>query len=195
MPHAVELDPRDDALLAAAARTDPDAFAALYRRYLNPIHRYCALRLGSRQLAEDATSQVFLEALADLPKFRGGAFAGWLFRIAQHTVADMQRQRRRSGTAVPIDVAGELMDEQQGPDDIAIAHSEEEALRLALAMLPADQRAAIELQLAGWSSEQIGRALGRSPGAVRILRFRALQRLRAILTSAGAEPGRGDAAC
>jgi RNA polymerase sigma-70 factor (ECF subfamily) len=195
MPHAADLDDRDDMLLAAAARTDPDAFAALYRRYLDPIHRYCALRLGSRQLAEDATSQVFLEALTDLPRYRGGVFAGWLFRIAQHTVADMQRQRRRAGSPLPIDAAGELMDDQRPPDDIAITRSEEEALRLALAMLPADQRATIELQLSGWTSEQIGRALGRSPGAVRILRFRAMQRLRAILTETGFEPGRGGARC
>ncbi len=57
------------------------------------------------------------------------------------------------------------------------------------AELPPEQRAAVELQLAGWSGEQIAAALGRSPAAVKMLRFRALQRLRtALVPTAGSHP-------
>jgi hypothetical protein len=69
----------DDAALVAAARVDPTAFAPLYARYLPPVYRYCYRRLGTSAAAEDATSEVFVKALAALPRFRAGSFRSWLF--------------------------------------------------------------------------------------------------------------------
>ena len=59
-------------------------------------------------------------------------------------------------------------------------------LGAALQTLPADQRAVLELQLADLSPQEIAAALGRSPNAVRILRFRAFQRLRPLLADPAA---------
>ncbi len=53
------------------AKQDPGAFAELYGRYLDPVCQYCFRRLGSREAGEDATSQVFMQALAGLPRFDG----------------------------------------------------------------------------------------------------------------------------
>src|SRR6187401_1002254 len=78
----------DDATLVAAARANRQAFRPLYERNVDTIYRYCLLKLGSREAAEDATSEVFLRAVARLETYHGGPFAGWLFRIAQHVVAD-----------------------------------------------------------------------------------------------------------
>lgn len=177
----------DDALLVAAARANPRAFAPLYRRYIGPIYGYCHLRLGSREAAEDATSEVFLKALAGLEGYRDGAFAAWLYRIARNVVVDAYRRRRW----VPMEEAADMPDRALGPDAVAIARSEAEALRRALARLAEDQRAAIELDLAGWTGPQIAAALGRSPGAVRVLRYRAHRRLRAILAAETDDKERG----
>jgi len=77
-------------------------------------------------------------------------------------------------------------DSAPGPEDAALARAEGEALRRALGQLTAEQRLAVELQLAGWSGPEIAAVLGKSPQAVKMLRFRALQRLRACLSqSAG----------
>jgi RNA polymerase sigma-70 factor (ECF subfamily) len=173
----------DDATLVAAARANPEVFKLLYRRYVNAVYRYCYVRLGSPEAAEDVTSEVFLRALAGLPGYRGGVFAGWLFRIAQREVSDARRHASRQRAQLPLDAADEVADPADAPDELVISRSESSALRAALRALPADQRAAVELQLAGWSSEQISAALKRSPGAVRVLRFRAVARLRAILGS------------
>jgi RNA polymerase sigma-70 factor (ECF subfamily) len=172
----------EDDLLVAAARANPREFTALYRRYVGPVHRYCALRLGSREAAEDAASEVFLKAMSGLSGFRGGVFAGWLFRIAHNVVVDYQRQGRRAFTGTwpdpTPDLADAIVDTGQTPEELTIARSDADALYAALATLPDDQRATIELQLAGWSSEQIGAALGKSANAVRVLRYRAMQTLR-----------------
>jgi RNA polymerase sigma factor (sigma-70 family) len=60
--------------------------------------------------------------------------------------------------------------------------SEIDTIRAALARLSTDQRAMLELQMAGLSNQEIGAMLGKSAGAVRVLRFRAHQALRQLLT-------------
>jgi DNA-directed RNA polymerase specialized sigma24 family protein len=61
-----EPDSSDDELVALAME-DPRHFSLLYARYLDPVHRYCYRRLGSREAAEDATSLVFTRALTAFP--------------------------------------------------------------------------------------------------------------------------------
>src|SRR5262245_27772316 len=79
---------QDDSTLVAAARANRQAFRPLYERHVDQIYRYCLLKLGSREAAEDATSEVFMRAVARLDTYKGGPFGGWLFRIAQNIVVD-----------------------------------------------------------------------------------------------------------
>jgi RNA polymerase sigma-70 factor (ECF subfamily) len=177
-----EIDARsDDAVLAAAARVQPEAFTFLYDRYAPQVYSYCYLKLGDREAAEDAMSEVFLKALTDLGQYRGGAFGGWLFRIAQYTVADIHRSRRRRGPALPIDAADDVAGSDMPLDEWAGHASELDRLRAALAQLPADQRAVLEFQLADLSPQEIAAALRRSLNAVRLLRLRAMRAVRPLL--------------
>jgi len=175
----------DDGALIAAARTDPREFTPLYERYVDRVYRYCYIQLGNHAAAEDATSEVFLKALAGLGGFRGGNVAAWILRIARNAVIDVHRRRRPSAS---IDVVGELPDPAPTPEGAVLAGAELRALRAALAALPDDQRAAVALQLAGWSGEQIAAALDRSPAAVYMLRTRALARMAKSLRRAGWHP-------
>lgn len=173
-------DESDDARLVVAAQADRRAFAALYERYVERVYRYCYLRLGNRNAAEDATSEVFLKALASLGGFRGEVFAAWLFRIARNVVIDVHRRRRPTD---PLQAAGAVSDPAPTPEEQAVAWDERARCRAALAALPGEQRLVLELQLAGWTGEQTARVLGKSLGAVKMLRFRAIARLRAVLRS------------
>jgi RNA polymerase sigma-70 factor (ECF subfamily) len=177
----------DDAVLVATARANPQTFTLLYARYLDPVYRYCHVRLGSREAAEDATSEVFLKAFSALGGYRGGVFLAWLYRIAHNVVVDAQRSGKHT---VSIEHADVVPDPDDLPEDLAVAAGERETLTNALRALPDDQRAVLELQLAGWSGEQIATALGRSHGAVRMLRLRAVEHLRTILSGMESEGGR-----
>jgi RNA polymerase sigma-70 factor (ECF subfamily) len=172
----------NDALLIAAARVDRHAFAPLYARYVGPVYRYCYARLRSREAAEDATSEVFIKALAALPGYRDQAFAPWLFRIAHNVVVDAHRRRRPTE---PLTAAEDTPDPAHSPDEQVLSKAEREALWAAIGGLPDDQRASVELRLIGWADGRIGDALGRTPAAVRMLRLRALGRLRALLNHPG----------
>ncbi|MFW5943112.1 MAG: RNA polymerase sigma factor [Chloroflexota bacterium] len=66
----------DGAQLAAAAKKDVIAFDALYRRYVTRVYRYCLLRCGDEQDAEDLTAQTFLAAIENLSTAETAAMMG-----------------------------------------------------------------------------------------------------------------------
>ena len=83
---ACDVDPTaDEATLAAEAARNREAFAALYRRYVNAVYRYMLAHVGNVPDAQDLTAQTFLAGLEGINSFAGkGKFAAWLFAIAQN---------------------------------------------------------------------------------------------------------------
>jgi RNA polymerase sigma-70 factor (ECF subfamily) len=164
-----------DEQLVLQAQSDPAAFAPLYRRYVTPIFAFCYQRLGARELAEDATSQTFVKALAALPAYRSSSFRGWLYAIARNVVTDQYRAR----PVVPLgDAPAPAGDDVEA--EIARRTSELDVRQL-LERLTPEQREVVELRLSGLKGPEIAEALGRTPGAVRALQFRAFQHLRQLL--------------
>ena len=94
-------DPRrSDAALVCAAQADPAEFATLYHRYRDRIYAYLRTRTHTAEDAADLTQQVFVQALAALPRVRleRVTIAAWLVRIAHNLVATYH-QRYRSTLA------------------------------------------------------------------------------------------------
>ncbi|HEU0114610.1 MAG TPA: sigma-70 family RNA polymerase sigma factor [Thermomicrobiales bacterium] len=182
-PFAGEGDGLNDSTLLALAKQDRQAFAALYRRYVDAVYRYCERCLGDREAAEDAVSLTFTKALAALPRCRDDAFRPWLFTIAHNVIVDMVRKRP---PAWPLAAADRLADQapDRSPEAWALAADDARTIRALLAQLPPDQRELLELRLAGLTDAEIARVLGRSHGAVRTSQCRALARLRALVGAA-----------
>jgi RNA polymerase sigma-70 factor (ECF subfamily) len=167
----------DDAELVSQAQRDQHEFAVLYRQYLPQVYRYCYRRLGTREAAEDATSQIFAQALAALPRFedRGGSFRSWLFTIAHNVVTD---EGRRMRPTLSLDVAGAVATPTPAPDELVIRAEEQQTIAALLRELPPTQRQVLELRMAGLTGVEIAGVLGRSHGAIRKLQYRTLRRLR-----------------
>jgi RNA polymerase sigma-70 factor (ECF subfamily) len=185
-----DLDGRTDAELAARAQADPTAFAPLYRRYLTPVYRYCLRRLGTREAAEDATSQTFTKALAALPAYRPGTIRGWLFTIAHHVVLDELPKK-------PLVVFDESLDREDGSrplDQDVIGDEIAAELTGLLHQLGPMQRHVIELRLAGLSGLEIAHLLGRSREAVDIAQYRAIVKLRELMLVGSTEEVDGSGA-
>lgn len=166
--------------LVGRALTDVEAFATLYLRYLDSIHSHCYWRLGDQEAAEDATSQIFTQALSGLSRFdpNRGAFRSWLFTIAHHVLVDQHRKSRHVGV---FEEAAEIPDHDLSPEEVAIASERELALRSALNHLPARERQVVDLRLAGLTGVEIGQVLGCRAGAVGVAQFRAIRRLRSLM--------------
>ncbi|MEQ8472057.1 MAG: sigma-70 family RNA polymerase sigma factor [Marinoscillum sp.] len=67
-----------------SAKENPKNFRPLYERYFRRIFLFILHRVSDRSLANDITSQVFLNALSNIHKYshQGLPFSSWLFRIA-----------------------------------------------------------------------------------------------------------------
>jgi RNA polymerase sigma-70 factor (ECF subfamily) len=160
----------DERLRIEAAQRDPARFAELYEEHFDRVYAYVARRVRHRHQAEDVTSEVFQQALANLGRFewRGVPFAAWLMRIAANELADRYQRSARSPSAPPADPP-------------APAALEDRASVVALVQaLPADQRMVVQMRFAeGMKVGEIARELGRSEGAIKQLQLRALRTLRA----------------
>lgn len=168
----------NDARLVTAAKQNRSAFVALYRLYLPRVYRYVYRRVGNQQDAEDVTALVFTEALECLEDYREqGSFAGWLFTIAHHRVADHYR-RQREGIS-PEEVAPALSNSGPGPEAQALQRDRLERVAQALDELTPDRREALTLRFFGeLSNREVAQMMGKSEAAVKMLVCRALRQLR-----------------
>ena len=98
---AESTDDCDGELVAAMARGDEDAFAALYRRYMPLIVRWCLREAGNRELAADLSAEVFAAALTAARRYRPerGSVAAWLLGIARNKLAESRRRGRIEASA------------------------------------------------------------------------------------------------
>ncbi|GAA1585571.1 sigma-70 family RNA polymerase sigma factor [Kribbella hippodromi] len=174
----------EDELIRRAQTGDAAAFGRLYDRHVHSIYRYTYSKTTSRSLAEDLTSETFLRAFRAIARPRAKLnFAAWLVTIARNVVID----HHRSGwnrLAIVTDEVDPRADEAIGPEQAALASVGTAALRAAVARLPDDQRECLALRFfAGLSINETAAAMARTDGAIKQLQFRAMNRLRRIVTA------------
>lgn len=170
-------------LLAAVRAGRRGAREQLYRSLAPRVAAY----LRSQRVSDVAgvTNDVFVSVFRRLERFSGtpAQFRSWVFAIAHAMAIDEHRyrsRRRRAGRAVPLDdgddwPAGDVEEDALG------ALSGTDVARL-LATLTPDQRNVLLLRVvADLSVEETAAALGKAPGAVRVLHHRAIAALRRSL--------------
>jgi RNA polymerase sigma-70 factor, ECF subfamily len=170
----------EDEILAQHAASEAAAFAELYERYLEPVHRYVRSQVHDHAIAEDLTAQVFLKTFVSASTYRGeGSYRSWIFQIARNTINTWRSNR--SQKEVPVEEVYE-------PAPVAAPASDapepQELVRETVKSLPDAQQEVIELRY--WkdlSIEEIANKTRRSTGAVRQLLHRARRRLERKLTA------------
>lgn len=170
----------EERLLVEAAQKDPRRFTELYEEHFERVYAHVSRRLNRREDAQDVTSEVFHQALANLPKFewRGVPFAAWLYRIAANAIAD-HWQRAGQRTAHESENPGSEQSAELNAHDLAAIEEHARLFRL-VKTLPAEQRRVIEMRFAEEKSiRKIAKALRRSEGAIKQLQFRGVAKLRA----------------
>ena len=166
-------------LLIEAAQKDPARFAEIYELNFNRVYGFIARRVGSRDIAEDLTSDVFHKALAGLPRFewRGVPLGAWLIRIASNAIIDRAKRAAKESDTSGLDEPSEV-----SPKEIEEIEQRARLFKL-VDQLPPDQRRVIVLRFSEEKSiREVAQDLSRSEGAVKQLQFRALQNLRAQLS-------------
>ena len=164
--------------LVEQAKRDPRQFGTLYDRHFQQIYRFVYSRVREQTAAEDVTSEVFMKALKAMPRYQdtGRPFAAWLYQIAVNAIADRYRTLRppsRWTTSTTCRSAARRSKRLRrtatrsgasGPWSRACRHQQRTALVL---KFQEDMKI-----------EDIAVAMGKSPGAVKLLIHRGVSRLR-----------------
>jgi len=151
---------------------------SLYELYYDRIVRYIYVRINDQSEAENLAGDVFLRALQALDSYRGRIeqMQVWLFRIAHNLVIDYLRKmsKRRDISTDEVEIPDRL-----NIEDVLETKLEVKRLTKALQQLTPAQREVIGLRfLAGLSTGEVSKILGKSNGAVREMQSAAVKALR-----------------
>jgi len=177
----------DEAAAIQAAKENPEAFAALYERYVDRIYSYVYHRVGNMHDAQDLTSRTFYRALSHLETYvdKGFPFSAWLYRIAHNLIANWHRDRKRR-PVVALDRLVVKSSPDLHPEKLASSQFDVRLLNQVVQELdPVRQELLVLKFTEGLSNIEIGRILGRSEGAIKSLYHRTLLQLRKELQKKG----------
>jgi len=168
----------DDELVAAVAAGDRQALELLYRRHAPWLAGRLAARTTSRELAEEALQDTFLAAWRGARAYHGtGQVPAWLWGIARRRLASLARRQPQG--SLSLEVAGERVDQATGPEDAVLGRDASARIRLAVAHLPDEQRAAIcAVVYQGQSIEQAAQAAAVPQGTIKSRLHRARLHIR-----------------
>lgn len=163
---------RNDAKIAS--------FEALFHEQYTPLSRYVLRLTGSM----DDTVEIVQESFLRLWTLAGSQSEApnqpaLLFRLARNLVIDMLRRRNvreRHGE----EVAGKVLTMPPTPEQVALGSENRRLADAALRQLEPKQRETLRLRAAGFTYEEISRALGLNPESIGPTLTRALRRFREI---------------
>ena len=195
---------RESELIARAAAGDRDALSEMLQAVAPQLRSKLQADIGQQWQSvmdtDDVLQVTFVEVFLRIDRFepRGaGSFLAWVTRIAKNNLTDairalraakqMPPERRISGDPMASSLALlEVLGVTSGtPSRHAVAEEQQQQLLAAVSELPRDYCQVLTLyDLEGRTADEVARALGRSSGAVYMLRARALDYLRDTLGAA-----------
>jgi RNA polymerase sigma-70 factor (ECF subfamily) len=185
---ATQIEGQDlESVIERARGHDTEALGEIYRRHVRRVFGLCRYMLGSRENAEDATSEVFLKVQRSIGSYDGSIpFPRWLLRVAGNQCIDASRRRQRRRQVIVEVEAGAAGTEPAGsePSPLGALLSAEERVQVrdAITRLPENYRLPLVLRYYGeLSYDEIAQQLGIERNHVATLLFRAKQELRRSL--------------
>jgi RNA polymerase sigma-70 factor, ECF subfamily len=156
---------------------DPAAFAALVRRWQQPMARFLFHLVGQKEPVQDLCQEVFLRVFLAAPRYREtGQFSAWLYRIALNVARDFSRRRV---PALKLYQDAEPIADCPSPDDYC--EQQELARRVSQAVMDLPEPLRVVLVLhhyEGMNFEQIARLLGTPASTLKSRFVAALAQLR-----------------
>lgn len=180
-----ELD-ADQRLMRSFASGDQGAADELYRRFAGRIYGLGLVMLGSDSAAQDLVQDTFVKLLRSADRYdrSRGKLETWVLLMARSLAIDAIRRRvLEARTLEHVERPAEA-DEAPGPADVAVTVDLTQRAKRAMAALPAEQRAALELAyLGGKTSTEISDLEGIPVGTAKTRIRAALLRLRELMAS------------
>ena len=185
----------DQQFLERLKRGEAAAFDHLVKERSSEVYALLYRLTEDAEEARDLTQETFLRAFQSISKFRGDAdLKTWIYRIAINQARNRWRwwRRRRREVHVSLDAPNGQSEQPLSarlpacgtdPEQTALAHERESALRDALNSLSRSYREAVILRdVEGFTYEEIAATLGISIGTVKSRLSRGRLELRQKLT-------------
>jgi RNA polymerase sigma-70 factor (ECF subfamily) len=185
---------RFTSLLGSARQGSEAAWQELYDGLAPVVLGY--LRANAAPDPEDVLSEVFLQVARDIATFDGEekGFRSWVFTIAHHRLIDARRHSARR----PVELSADPPEPRDHADDAAdeaLALIGTEEVQRVLASISEEQRAVLLLRVIGdLSIDDVAKAVGKRPGAVKALQRRGLAAVKRQLGRRRPVARSGDAA-
>lgn len=155
-------------------------FTHMYEAFADDIFRYLYAHVRDKALAEDLTADTFMRAWSNLHRFDFKQPRPWLYKIARNLLTDHWRKKRPESLEAPDDLADE--DDEGVAEEIDRVLNAEQ-VQAAIAKLPGTTREVVTMRfILGYSVRQTAEALGLTESNVRVLQYRALKKLRGLLS-------------
>ena len=179
-----------DRLIGPAAAGDERAVSDIIKIVHPLVRRYCAARVGAGSnphvSADDIAQEICIATVTAIPRYRdqGKSFLAFVYGISANKVADAFR-RAHQHPSYPVAEFPDAASCAPGPEELALVMERREATRELMTILaPAHREVLVMRIVLGWTAAQTAEAIGTSPGVVRVMQHRALNKLRARLTEA-----------
>jgi len=178
---------RDRDLMARLHGGDEDAFRGLFHAYAPTAKALAQRVVRQSHLAEEIVQEAFMAVWKNPGAYESerGSVRSWLMGMVHHLAVDLVRReeahRRRAEASIP-----QALEEQADHADEVVQQlglpEERRAVRDALAELPLEQRAVLEMMyFDGLSQSQIAERTGIPLGTVKSRTLLGMRRMRGVL--------------
>lgn len=153
-----------------------EMFVSLYDIYVERIYKFLYFRTFHQELAEDITSQVFLQAMAKIKSFDAnkGTFQSWLYQIARNLLIDEYRKKKPTDDIENhFDIASNINLENETNQTLS-----NEALQKLLKTLPDESQELVSMRL--WDEltyAEIALVTGKTEGSLKMQFSRIINKL------------------
>ena len=180
----------DKELVARYLRGDESALEILIKRYLVPIYRFAYRWVGTSEIAEDVTQEVFVKVWKSIKKFdKEKNFKTWVYSIAKNTAIDFLKKKSSVSFSSFENVLGKnvlaetLIDEAPMPDMVSNRKSLMDSVRKVAGSLSRKYRDVLAFRYnSDLSFAEIAKITGESIHTVKSRHRRAMSALRGLLS-------------
>ncbi|MEI8361354.1 MAG: RNA polymerase sigma factor [bacterium] len=180
---------KEKIILNRLKKQDIEAFTETYDLYVDKLYRFVYFKVGEVEMAQDLTSEVFLRTwnyVCENKEVNVKTLPALLYRVARNVVIDHYRANKHNVSIDQVNEDGELKLDIEATGDDPIDKLDidltMDKVQTALAQLKDEYREIIVMRyIDELTIEEIADILEKNKGNIRVLAYRALQALKAIL--------------